>query len=117
MTRREINQYNMQERLATFLNDNLDKIKDKPAIISGVQKLSEFNFKIYAMTHTHRVPSNDGAGTIQRLFHGSRVLINDYLDLLMQPYNTTHPQFYSEYQNARTIIDDSVAFAMDAVAI
>ncbi len=119
MTRRELNQYNMQETLATFLNRNLDKIKDYPAIVSGVHKLSAYNFDIYALTHTQLNSESFGenAARIKQMFQSCRVLLNDYLDLLMLPFKITNPEFYNEYKNARVITDQSVSLSMETVAV
>ncbi len=117
MTRREFNQYNMQERLAAFLNDNLAKIKDYPAIISGVHKLAVYNSSIYALTHTQSVTVEADIAQIRQMFQGCRDLLNDYLDLLMLSFKITNPQFYSEYQNVRTISDQSVSHLIEATAV
>ncbi|WP_243347291.1 hypothetical protein [Parabacteroides sp. FAFU027] len=105
MTRRELNQYNMQQKLAAFLNRNLDKIKDNPSIIAGLHKLSVYNFDIYALENTHAGNESawEKALKIKRMIKDCRILLSECMDMLMLPFQITHPDFYKEYVNNRVV--------------
>ena len=119
MTRRELNQYEMQERLAGFFSQNLGKIKEKPSLISGVHQLSIYNLDIYALTHTHYgvEKSMEHDAKMRKILKSCRLLINDYLDVLMLPYQVSDPEFYNEYQETRTITDQTTGYSFEAIAI
>lgn len=119
MTRRELSQYDMQQKLAEFLNRNLDKIKDYPAIISGVHKLSVYNFDIYALRNTHSGNESawEKALKIKRMIKDCRILLSECLDILMLPFQSTHPEFYKEYLKTRAILNQPQGYLTGSLAV